>query len=78
MVRRQRERYLTRDQAETLCPLLLAVVAKVTKRMMNGRAVYRGSKRDNEVLLACSHAFRTDMNQGIREMLALRTRKYLP
>lgn len=78
MNRRNRERYLTKDQADKLRPLLLAAVAKVSLRMSQARAEYEGSDRDKEVLYQAAQAFRMDMNEEVRRVLALRTTRHLP
>lgn len=78
MNRRDRERYLTKDQADMLRPRLFAAVAKVTQRLVRSSATYEGSERDREVIFQCSQGFRTDMNEQVRHVLNERTAKYLP
>ncbi len=78
MNRRDRERYLTKDQMESLRPLLLAAVARVTLRMSMARARYHGSERDKEVIAECSEGFRYDMNEQVRAVLGASTRRHIP
>ena len=78
MNRRDRERYLTEDQASKLRPQLLAGMARTCLRMSQSRAKFEGSDEAMAIAYQIIQGMRHDLNEVVREVLDANTRKHIP
>ena len=78
MNRRDKERYLTRDQVLHIKPLLMAGVARVAHRLANTSANYDGADHDQAIVAQVVRAFDMDIREQVRSILSVATRKYIP
>ena len=78
MNKRDRGRYLTKDQADNLQPKLLAGLATVCLRMSQSRAKFKESDEAMAIASQIVEGMRYDLNEAVIDVLGMNTRKHIP